>query len=120
MNDKQTKIHQPQKGKRYSKQEHQQAIYMYYSGVPEEQIVKEFGMSMNTLQIWIAKDKTLKYQKSQIEKLNLQKQITVLHSKNKELKMENQNLKIEKRKADASCERFRKAVHILSESGDEL
>lgn len=119
VNDERTRNHQPQKGKRYSKKDRQKALYMYYSGISEEQIIRKFGMHINTLRIWIAKDKTYKYQKSEFENLNLQNQITTLHSKNMKLKMENQNLKREKIKADATCERFRKAVHILSESGDE-
>lgn len=119
VNTKQSKKkHQPQRGKRYSTEIHKKAIYMYYNGATEEQIMNEFGMHINTLRIWIAKDKTEKYQKSEQDQIQLQKEISVLHSKNIQLKTENEMLKKEKMKSDAACERFRKAVHILS-SGDE-
>ncbi len=117
MNNRRKK-HQPQRGKRYSDEVHQKAVYMYYNGATEEQIINEFGMHINTLRIWIAKDKTEKYQKSEQDQIQLQKEISMLHTKNVQLKAENENLKNEKMKSDAACERFRKAVHILS-SGDE-
>ncbi len=120
VNDKQTKKkEQPQKGKRYSPSIHQEAIYMYYNGATEEQILQKFGMHLNTLRIWIAKDKTEKYMQGKENQRILQQEIATLHSRNIKLTTENEVLKKEKRKADANCERFRKAVHILSESTEE-
>lgn len=109
----------PQKGKRYTEEEKQHAINMYYNYKTESEIQKEIGMSINTLRIWVAKDKKEKFENQEKEHNELQQEIQILCNKNAKLETENEILKKEKRKSEQDCERFRKAVHILSEPSED-
>lgn len=110
---------QPQKGKRYTEEQKEKAIFMYYNCATETEIQKEIGMHINTLRIWVAQNKKQKLEKMEQENQKMQSEIENLCSKNIELETENKILKKQKRKSEQDCERFRKAVHILSEPSEE-